>query len=216
MNGPEKHPCGRDGCTMRGQVHTKCHGHNRAGQPCGKSPVPGATVCGLHGGKAPQVKAAAAERVAEEQARRDVELFSARRDIHPAEALLELVHWTAGEVDYWRARVRQVAADDEDALTWGVVREKSGGEDHGTTREARPNVAYAMLVDASNRLERYASAALKAGVEERRVRLAESQGAAVADAIRGILADLQLTPAQQVLVGEVVPRRLRALAGGPA
>ena len=58
--------------------------------------------------------------------------------------------------------------------------------------------------------------AIKAGVEERRVRLAESQGELVAGVIRAILSDLGLTVEQQALVGEVVPRHLRLLAGGAA
>ncbi|NUO35651.1 MAG: hypothetical protein HOQ27_11390, partial [Dermatophilaceae bacterium] len=130
---------------------------------------------------------------------------------HPAEALLELVHWTAGEVDYWRARVVELADTNEDALTWGVTKTKDGGDDRGTTEEAGPNVAYRMLTDASNRLAAYAAAALKAGVEERRVRLAEKQGSLVADVIRGILTDLHLTPDQELLVATVVPNRLRQL-----
>ncbi|MFJ4261906.1 hypothetical protein ACIPYU_05615 [Paenarthrobacter nicotinovorans] len=56
--------------------------------------------------------------------------------------------------------------------------------------------------------------ALKAGIEERKVKLAESQVAFVADAIRRILAALNLSPAQQALVPEIVPQQLRLLAGG--
>ena len=59
------------------------------------------------------------------------------------------------------------------------------------------------------------TAAIKAGVEERRVRLAEAQGGLVAGAIRAILADLGLT-AEQARVSEVLPRHLRLLAGGAA
>jgi hypothetical protein len=173
----------------------------------------------MHGGASPQAKAAAERRLAIARAEAEVARLGARRDIHPAEALLELVHWTAGEVDYWRAKVVQLAETDEDALTWGVASEvhKGSGEFPGTdtTSEAAPNVAYRMLTDASNRLAAYAAAALKAGVEERRVRLAEKQGALVADVIRGILTDLNLTPEQELLVGTVVPARLRQLAAAP-
>jgi hypothetical protein len=69
-----------------------------------------------------------------------------------------------------------------------------------------------MLERSSDRLATYAAAALKAGVEERRVRLAEAQGAAVAAAIRSILDQLQLTPTQQGLVPTIVPTVLRSLA----
>ncbi|NUO96770.1 MAG: hypothetical protein HOW59_02445 [Nonomuraea sp.] len=196
-----------------------CGAKTRQGGTCQNPPVAGATRCRMHGGSSPQAKAAADRRLAVAAAEREVARLGARRDIHPAEALLELVHWTAGEVDYWRAKVVELADTDEDALTWGVTRVKDGGDDRGTTEEAGPNVAYRMLTDASNRLAAYAAAALKAGVEERRVRLAEKQGALVADVIRGILTDLHLTPEQELLVGTVVPNRLRQLAateGAPA
>lgn len=186
------------------------------GAPCRKPPIRGLDVCATHGGNSTRARAAGQRRQAEDQARRDVALFGGRRDVDPAQALLELVQWTAGEVDYWRARVREVADTDEDALTWGVTKTKTGGDDHGTTSEAKPNVAYVMLVDASNRLAQYAAAALKAGVEQRRVELAEREGALLAGVIRAILTDLDLSPAQQLLVGEVVPRHLRAIAGGGA
>jgi hypothetical protein len=64
--------------------------------------------CKLLGGKTPSHNAAAAK----EQACRDVEMFGAAKDVHPAQALLELVQCTAGEVDYWHARVRGVEETD--------------------------------------------------------------------------------------------------------
>jgi hypothetical protein len=56
------------------------------------------------------------------------------------------------------------------------------------------------------------SEAIRAGIEERRIRLAEQEGALVAQAIRAILADLNLTAEQQERVPEIVPRHLRALS----
>jgi hypothetical protein len=55
---------------------------------------------------------------------------------------------------------------------------------------------------------------LGAGIEERRVKLAENQGAIIADVIRWNLAGLGLTPEQQLLVPDVLPRELRSLAAG--
>jgi hypothetical protein len=165
---------------------------------------PGIGRCKLHGGKTPSHNEAAKR----EQARRDVELFGAAKDIHPAQALLELVQWTAGEVDYWRARVREIEKHD---LTWGTTKVKEGGDDAGVTDEAKPAIEYVMLVDASNRLEKYASAALRAGVDAALVRIAESQGSRLFDAIEQILAALGLTDQQRALVPEVVPPILRAI-----
>jgi hypothetical protein len=44
------------------------------------------------------------------------------------------------------------------------TRVKEGGDDRGTTAEAKPNIAYLMLSDASNRLAPYGVAALRAAV----------------------------------------------------
>ena len=181
------------------------------GKRCTQPVVPGTAKCRFHGSGNRVSREAGARRIAEQQARQDVARFAARTDIHPAEALLELVQYQAGVVAYWRARVEQVAEED---LTWGTTRVKEGGDDRGTTQEAKPNIAYTLLREAQHDLATYAAAALKAGVDERRVRLAEQTGALVADVIRRILADLDLTESQQLLVGEVVPRHLRAIAAG--
>lgn len=180
----------------------------QTGKRCGAWAIPGGTVCKWHGGNTPNAKKAAAQRLQEDQARADAARFAARTDIHPADALLELVQYQAGIVDYWRGRVEDV--NDAD-LEWGVTREKTGGDDAGTTSEAAPHIAYRLLTEAQDKLAAYAAAALKAGVDERRVRLAEQQGALVAQVIRGVLAALNLTPEQEALVPRVVPEQLRLL-----
>src|SRR5690625_146926 len=206
----------------------------QSGQRCRRYAHPGATVCVIHGAAAPRAKAAAARRREQEAAQRAVALFGAPKDVEPSQALLDLVHWTAGEVEYWREQVRQLAADEPAALTWGKTREKTGGQDGGDTYEAKPHVAYVMLYAAQDRLAQYATAALKAGVAERQVRIAEQQGAQFTGAQRTILARmfqamLDLLRAQGVTddrimhaltegwaeaMSIVVPEEMQRLAGG--
>lgn len=187
----------------------------QSGQRCLNPRLPGATVCRMHGGQARQVKAAAAERLARAAATREAARFGVPVDVDPGTALLDLVHWQAGIVAYWRDQVTRIEADGgTDALTWGTTKVKQGGDDHGETQEAKPHIAYAMLDQAQQRLAEYATATLKAGVDERRVRIAEQQGQLLANAIRNILAALHLTPDQELLVGTVVPAQLRLLTGG--
>ena len=195
-----------------------CGAKTRGGGTCKNPPVTGATRCRMHGGASPQALRKAQERVALANAEREAARIGiTRRDIHPAEALIELVQFTAGEVDYWRHVVSQV--DDQD-LVWGRTQHRDGVGPEGpvdvTTREAKPHIAYVMLERASDRLATYAAAALKAGVQERQIRLAEQQGAAVAVAIRSILDQLQLTPPQLELVPTIVPAALRSLAAQEA
>lgn len=208
-------------CPDCGQVHPRgCRAHSGRGtRPCGLRPVTGLQVCQVHGGRSPQAKAKSAAVKAEAKAAREVARLGHRVVVHPAEALIDLVHWTAGEVAYWRNVVTQIADEQGDdgqpagyrALTWGVTKVKEGGDDRGTTTAAGPHIAYTMLTSASDRLASYAAAALRAGVDERRVQLAERQGQLVADVIRGVLDALNLTPEQWELVPTIVPAQLRLL-----
>lgn len=106
------------------------------------------------------------------------------------------------------------------SLVWGQTeyRDKTGGEDAGQTvvEQAGINIWYQLYFKERDHLAKICALALKAGIEERKVKLAESQGALVADVIRRILAALNLSPAQQALVPEIVPQQLRLLAEGNA
>lgn len=46
-------------------MERRCKGTSRSGKQCAKAPIVGGTVCRMHGGSAPQVKAKAAQRVAD-------------------------------------------------------------------------------------------------------------------------------------------------------
>ena len=153
----------------------------RTGEQCKSPAIKGGEVCRMHGGAARQVRAAAERRRAEKLA---ADLWGGRRDVHPASALLELVGWKSSEVEYWRHRVHEIQQDDEDGLTWGVTREKTGGEDFGTTQEAKPHIALTLLHKAEADLAAYCAAALKAGVDEAMVRIAQ----ATAGQFRAVLA----------------------------
>lgn len=175
------------------------------------------TVCGLHGGKSPQALRGAAERAAERRAAAMVETYGRKIKTTATEALLDEVQWTAGHVAWLRERVQEIEeyssnSDGENPLVWGVTRRKEGGEDRGVTEEAAPSIWLKLYQQERTHLVKVCAEAIKAGIEERRVRLAEQQGALVAQAIRAILDDLHLTPDQTARVSEVVPRHLRALA----
>lgn len=179
------------------------------GERCRKRPIVGGTVCPTHGGSAPQVRAAAQRRLAERQAVLAVETYGLPREIAPQDALLEEVHRTAGHVAWLGAVVADVEQQD---LVWGKTRDKVGGEDAGTTFEAKPN-AWLVLYQAERKhLVDVSKAAIAAGIEERRVALAEAQGQLLAQVIRGVLDDLELSEAQREQAPGVIQRRLRAVA----
>lgn len=187
----------------------------KGGLRCTSWALKGQSVCGFHGGQNPKAKAAAARRIAEEKAKVIVQTYGVKVTTTATEALLDEVQWTAGHVAWLRERVQEIeaaAGNGDNALVWGITRRKSGGEDWGETEEATPNIFLKLYQQERSHLVKVCSEAIKAGVEERRVRLAEQQGALVAQVIQAILGDLHLTPEQQARVPEIVPLRLRAIA----
>lgn len=195
-------------------MHALCNGTTRTGNPCGNRPIIGGTVCRMHGGSAPAVKARAAERKQQDVAKRALMALGEPEPIDPAQALLDLIAWKYGEVRWLRDKVQAVK---DELLVWGATEHREGVGPEGpisvTTDRAQPNVWWSLLRQAEDQLSEYASKALRAGVAERQIRLAEGQGAAIAGAVNMILDRLQLTAAQRGLVPTVVPEAFRMLKG---
>lgn len=193
-------------------VPRQCTATSKAtGNRCRRSAVLDGTVCPMHGGKAPQVRNAIERRRQERAAVLAAESFGVPVIVDPHTALLEELHRTAGAVAWLGALVADL---DRSEIGWGRTREKVGGEDHGTTREARPSVWVTLWQGERDRLVKVAKACLDAGIEERRVRLAESAGQELAAVLRRVLDRLGLSAEQQSLALEVVPDEFRRLAEG--
>ena len=189
----------------------------RSGAQCKRSPVPGATVCVKHGGGAPQVQAAAKRRLVEMQAAAAAQTIGLPVETSPQQALIDEVQRAAGMVAYYGARVEEIANENPNRLINGTTKiENREGFQAGRTStvETVPNVWLTLWNEERDRLARVSTAAIRAGIEERRVELAEHQGLMIAAVIRRILDRLNLDDTQRVLVGEVVPAELRALAAG--
>lgn len=174
---------------------------------------PGWGCCKLHGGCTQTV----AEGAAREQIKAAVVTYGLPVDIDPTEALLQEVRHTAGHVAWLRQRIAEL---EQEALIWNRAEEveKTATEFPGidVTSKAAPHVWIDLYHRERKHLIDVCKAAIAAGIEERRVRIAEAQGNLLADVIRGILSDLQLTPEQQARVPEVVPARLREMSTSAA
>lgn len=165
--------------------------------------------CKWHGGHLPGPRKAAHRAMAADAVAR----LGLPLDVDPGTALLTEVKRAAGAVSFLDAKLAEI---DPDGLVYGVRLErlKSGPDGAERTLDEGPGFnEWVKLWHVERRLLKDAAvAALAAGIEERRVRLAEEQGALLADAIRGILADLGLTREQQAKVATVVPAHLRRVA----
>jgi hypothetical protein len=188
----------------------KCTGHKSdgSGQPCANWPMRGQKVCHAHGGRAGQNRKAAAERLADQAVRSLASTYGLPIETTPDQAILDEVHRTAGHVAWLQAQVQALTRGE---LVWGITKVKEGGDDAGVTEEAVPHALLRLYQEERKHLVTVCAAALRAGIEERRVKLAEQQGALVAQVIRAVLNDLELTREQQARVPDVVPKHLRLL-----
>lgn len=203
--------CGQPHVTRLG--HPSCVGHRKHdGGPCTQNRMHGSTVCKKHGGMAPQVREAAARRLAVARAEAEVQRELIRNgevpQAHPLDVLLERVWRSAAFVRVLEQLVSGLAVSPDETEDEGAA---IYGPDH--SGDQRSHVYLELLGQWSDRAARYSKLALDAGVAEREIRLAERQGEIVANLIRSVLEDpeLALDAGQREVAGLVAQRHLRAL-----
>ncbi|MDK8436421.1 MULTISPECIES: hypothetical protein [unclassified Brevibacterium] len=172
----------------------------------------------MHGSSTKSAKKAAERNLEQEKlARVARRLGTPHENLDPAQALLDLVASKAGEVEWLRHQVELLETDGD--LWWGET--KVVGKDHPEvgslferTEEARQHIVYTLLHKAQDQLARYAAETLKAGVDERQVKLAEQTGAQFETVLTSLLTAIRATPDQMQTAATEIPRILRNLAGG--
>jgi hypothetical protein len=181
----------QDVCQTCGKPHVRdgkptCIGHRSDGEPCMAWPIVGGVVCyKRHGGKAPQVQAAAKRRIAEAEAKRDcLRLGVPVEDGDPGQGLLEAVRQSWGAVIFWQTLVEQLdpgmtrSETDPETGETILIEGVAGRTFHVSGRptgEAKPHVYVVQWERERERWIDCCSAALKAGVDERRLRLEENE-----------------------------------------
>jgi hypothetical protein len=174
---------------------------------------PGVGRCKLHGGASPQAEVTGVVQLA----RREAVVMGAPIDnLTPEVALLECIRIAGGEVAYASERIAELQPEDAvgPVITTRPLKEEKGAE-HPSERvyEEGPPALHIWIevrAKAMDRLVKYSEVAIKAGLEERRVRVAEAQGQLMAEAVRGILVDLGV--AEDPRAPEVVRRHLTRMS----
>lgn len=163
----------------------------------------GIGACSKHGGCTQSANQHAAK-IRERQILGPIlEHYQARIGEHPDpfEGMLEVVRFGWAWLRMLEARVAEL--DDDDGGLFAA--------DHAG--DQRPHVLAQMVIDARREHRRNCEAAIRAGIAERMVSLAEDQAEAMAALVRGVLEELghQL---EDPKVAGVVRRHLHALPGG--
>lgn len=183
----------------------RCTAKSRSGERCKKAAIKGGKVCATHGGRARQVKAKAAERVEKVAVEKEALRLGIVVEVDPGEALLGALYRAWADLHYYDDRVNQHQAAGGEV--YGRTYHASGYE----TGEAKRHILVQMREDATKRVAEISALALRAGVEERRVRLAEADARGLATEVIGALADIRAPKELAERFKAALAARLRAL-----
>lgn len=178
-----------------------CNARTKSGKYCGRAAGQGTDHvgigrCSLHGGSTPlHVKGAELEQARRQEAelREVVNSMALPVTIDPLDALLEELARTNGMVYWLSQKVATLKEEREDGLQGSEMVGPVGGASGGIP-EWKPSVWIAMWEAERAHLAKVAKVCLDAGIDERRVKLAEAQGQMIAAAIRDVLVRLDLDP----------------------
>lgn len=172
----------------------------RTGSRCKRSPVVGGTVCTIHGGAAPQVKAAAERRQLAQALEADARAVLAYEAVEPiADPVLALAELAAEVRATVRALGQRVNALQDPRYVSPLGTEQTRAE-------------LTLLGQYQDRLARMLTALGQFDLDERRVRLTEAQVAGVAHVMDRLLMFLALPPQRDAEARAEVGRLFRELA----
>lgn len=167
-------------CEKCGQVHYRCAAHNRRGEPCGQYPTAGAKTCLRIHTPNPKARANAAMKAAISQWSPQMQLED------PGEVMLRMVTIA------WK-RWTEIAAELASKVAeHGSIEAAMTATSYGEGGRTGEYVKGLALLEAewSKRAMEWSAAAVKAGLDERRVRMAEQLGSSLIAFTDGLLAAL--------------------------
>jgi hypothetical protein len=186
--------------------HDCCEAKTRKGGKCqlpaghGTDHV-GIGRCKLHAGSTPTHEKAASLEIA----KRECATLGIPIETTPAEALIREVWEAEGNVEFYRRLVQELAThpdpdvfvEDDGEGHWERGQPGIYGRTYHVsglpTGEAKPHVLVVLYNDERKRKVDASAAALRAGVEERRLQIAEADAQAITAAYMDAFADLGLT-----------------------
>jgi hypothetical protein len=178
----------------------RCSARKSNGQPCKAYPIHGTTVCRVHGGSAPQVRAAAKARLAEAKARQEAAKYvhNAPELADPLGELLRVAGQMVAFKDFMGERVAQMQAEE--------YRYKSGQG----LEQLRSEIS--LFTQAMSQVAKVIESMAKLDLEARRTRVQEQEIALLSQALDNILTRLELTDDQRSRSSTIIVEELQAIA----
>lgn len=172
----------------------RCKAHTSVGNPCRRAPIVGGEVCPSHGGRAPQVKAAAERRHAAQALEADARAVLAFEAVEPiADPVLALAELAAEVRATVRALGQRVNAMQDPRYISAMGTEQTRAE-------------LTLLGQYQDRLARMLTALGQFDLDERRVALTEAQAAVLVHVLDRATTFLALPAARE--------QEFRAYIGG--
>ena len=176
----------------------QCTATKRNKERCGNKPVRGATVCRMHGGSAPQVKAKAAERVAQQEFDEEMTRTLARLKVAPVDNPLTVLAELAGQAvafkDALAARV-----NDLQSIRY---------EDMRGAEQLRSEVA--LWERALDRCERFVTSMARLKIDDRLAKVEEAQVELLLAALDAGLIAGNVEPGRRAEAKAAAARHLRS------
>lgn len=217
-------------CQLCGKIHVtrtgtaSCSGH-LAGSPktpCKKPPIAGHHVCRTHGGALKKTQKAAQERLALMSAEGEIATLMRECDIpeqHPIDGLLEVVRVSGSMMRLLTIKVGELKEDPQvneilvegyrGELTTKKVSTEDGFWALNTNSEMVPHTYVGLLKVWSERYERACKTALEAGIEERRIQLAEDTSETFFSALTKAIESTGLEPSVRAALTAALAAELR-------
>ena len=181
---------------------TQCRGTNKRGERCKRAPVKGASVCSKHGGNAPQVRSSAARRVKAAKIKAQAEASLAYTGLEPVKDPLEELGKLASQsysmMNALGARVNAL----QDISTYNF---------EGTEQLAVEVELYERAIDRTHKLF---NSLIKAGFNEREIKLQEQEALVIFSILEKVLAEIGLRPKQEREARLLLATEFRKLESG--
>lgn len=196
--------CGVAAMTERNPLRPQCHAKSKTtGEQCGRSPIPGGTVCWYHGGAKATTRAAGQRRLAEAKLEKELQDTLGKLKLEPVGDPLTALQMLAAEVVAWKELVAARVAE---------LKSLGYSGEYGEQIRAEVTVFERALDRAVSTLATIA----RLNIDERLATITAAQKLMIIRAVEAALASAGISGPAADRAKQVAGKHLRIIEGGAA